>query len=155
MIFNNGDRLISTRGRVVRRFDLNQHCLGQRVKVCTSIGRAAIVLHLKRKTRVGDSVGSWIRSESKLERTGKVSDWYELSCFDCCAVVRQSTSRWKRCNFDGYERILRRIAKVGEPELNRNKALRAILRHRDRSVHAAGRSGQQMTRLKRLQGQSP
>ena len=76
-VLGRGHRAIGAEGRVVDRGDVDRQRVGARVEVDSSIGRAAVVLHLEREARVGQAIGVGGRHEPHLA-AGDAGHGHEL-----------------------------------------------------------------------------
>ena len=124
--------------RIVDRSDIDRHRARGLVEIDAAVRGAAVVLHLERERGVARAVA--VRRRCKYELAGiDVGHAHELARGDVHAVVPQRSRAGQRRNQDRCERIRRRIVRVGETEIGRDKRVADVLQCRHRPVRTGGR----------------
>ena len=137
-VFERGDGLVRTSRRVVHRCHVEGDGVRARVQVHAGVGRAAVVLHRKLEVRVARPVGVGHRGEHQLIQRN-VARRYRLVCSDVHAVELERAAAWQLGDFDGQQRVRRRVADIAKPKVGHRERVGSVFERSDGLVRARRR----------------
>ena len=137
-VFKRGDGLVRARRRIVHRCHVEGDGVRARVQVHAGVGRAAVVLHRKLEVRVARPVGVGHRGEHQLIQRN-VARRYRLVCSDVHAVELERAAAWQLGDFDGQQRVRRRVADIAKPKVGHRERVGSVFERSDGLVRARRR----------------